>query len=372
LSLRPTLPLVLFGIVASVGCSRTQGASASRATGAARPALSVRVAPARVQDVVYEIKALGSLEAEEIVRVTAEVEGAVSSIHFNEGDRVTPQTVLVRIDPNRYKLEAARAEATYKKALADQHRAEADLKRREDLARDQLVAAEELNRSRQEAERLTAESAAARAAWDWAVENLRRSEVRPARPGIINSRTVATGQYVKAGEVLTTLVDLSRLRLRFKVSEGESLRAVEGQDVSFRVKALGEKDFTARVYHVGKVADPATRQVEILAWVKNPGPLKPGFFAEVSLATESRKDAVVIPEAAIQASEKGFVVYVVEKDIARLRPVQVGLRTESGAVEIVSGLKGGESVVVQGSDRLAEGVPVQVAADPAKPGEGKP
>lgn len=359
----PTLLLSTLGLLVGAGCSGTQGAFGGK-TGSAQPAIAVRVAPVATQDVVYEIKALGSLEAEEIVQVTAEVEGAVSAVNFHEGDRVTTQSVLIRIDPDRYRLEAARAEAAYKKALADQHRAEADGKRREELAREQLVAAEELNRSRQETERLTAEAAAAKAAWDWALENLRRSEVRPTLAGVINSRSVETGRYVKTGDVLATLVDLSRLRLRFKVSEAESLRAVEGQSVSFRVAALGSQDFAARIYHVGKVADPSTRQVEILAWVKNPGVLKPGFFAEVSLATESRKGAVVVPEGAIQASDKGFVVYAVEEGKARLRPVQIGLRTRSGVVEIVSGLTGGETVVVQGSDRLADGVAIQATGGP--------
>lgn len=354
------LPL-LVAALASTACGRTQDAAA-KPGGQTRPALSVRLGTASVQDVVYDVKALGSLEAEEIVRVTAEVEGAVDSVQFNEGDRVTVGTVLARIDPNRYRLEAARAEGTYKKALADQHRAEADLVRREELARQQLVAVEELNRSRGETERVSAEAEAAKAAWDWAVENYRRSEVRPSRAGIVNTRSVQTGQYVKVGEVLATLVDLSRLRLRFNVSEAESMRAREGGAVGFRVASLGSRDFSARIYHVGKVADPATRQVEILGWVKNPGPLKPGFFAEVSLATEASKPAVVVPEGAVQASEKGFVVYAVENGKARLRPVQIGLRTRTGVVEIVSGLTGGETVVVEGSDRLSDGVVVQAVS----------
>src|SRR5205085_12458792 len=132
----------------------------------------------------------------------------------------------------------------------------------------------ELNRSHQEAERLTADAAAAKAAWDIALQNQRRSELRPPHAGIINTKAVDTGQFVKAGNVLATIVDISRLRLRFKVSEGESLRARPGQAVGFRVAALGHAEFTAQIYHVGEVADPSTRQVEVLAWVKNPGVLK--------------------------------------------------------------------------------------------------
>jgi RND family efflux transporter MFP subunit len=134
--------------------------------------------------------------------------------------------------------------------------------------------------------------------------------------------------------------------------------------VRFRVASLGTREFLATIYHVGDLADPATRQVEVMAWVKNPGELKPGFFAEVTLASEIRRDALVVPEGAVQASEKGFVTYVVQDGKARLRPIQIGLRTGQGQVEIVTGLKTGDMVVVEGSDRLADGLPVQAAAPP--------
>jgi multidrug efflux pump subunit AcrA (membrane-fusion protein) len=101
-----------------------------------------------------------------------------------------------------------------------------------------------------------------------------------------------------------------------------------------------------------------------MGWVRNPGVLKPGFFAEVVLATETRKDALVVPEGAVQASEKGFVAYVVDSDgKARQRPLQLGLRTGDGRVEIVTGVKAGDKVVIEGSDRLAEGVAVQDTSD---------
>jgi len=130
--------------------------------------------------------------------------------------------------------------------------------------------------------------------------------------------------------------------------------------VTFRVAPLGPRDFTARIYHVGRIADTTTRQVEVLGWVDNPGELKPGFFAEVTLAGERREHALVVPESAIQASEQGFVTYVVENQTARVRPIQIGLRTGTGIVEILSGLKPGQAVVTEGSDRLADGIPVEV------------
>ena len=357
------LSILLLALPLFAGCGRPQGAAASSG-GPGAQAIPVKAAPVQAQDVSYRIHALGSLEAEEMVQVTAEVEGALSEIRFHEGDRVTPQTVLALIDPERYRLEAERAEANYRKAVADEERAKADLKRREDLARDQLVAVEELNRNRRETEGMIAEAAASKAARDIALQNQQRSQIRARRAGVINARQADPGQFVRAGTVLATLVDTSRLRLRFKISEAESLQAKEGQTVSFKVGAAGDREFTGTLYHVSEVADPATRQVEVLAWVKNPGDLKPGFFAEVDLPTGTRQGVLVVPETAIQASERGFVAFVVEDGKARVREVQIGLRTGGGGVEILSGLKPGEQVIVQGSDRLADGVPVRAAEDP--------
>jgi membrane fusion protein, multidrug efflux system len=363
---RPILTACLPVLALATACRGSQGAPQGGAAGAR--ALTVRVAPVVAQDVVYEIKAPGTLEAEELVQITAQVEGVATDVHFHEGDRVGRSTVLMRIDPDRYRLELERAEATYQKGLADARRAASDSARREQLARENLVAAEELNRARQEAERLAADAQSAKAARDIAAQNVARAEVRPAQPGVINTKAVDTGRFVKTGDVLATVVDVSRLRLRFKVSEAESLRARTAQNLRFRVASLGDREFSATIYHVSDVADPATRQVEVLAWVKNPGELKPGFFAAVNLASETRHDALVVPEGAVQASERGFVTYVVQDGKARLHPIQIGLRTGTGLVEILSGVKAGDVVVVEGSDRLTDGLAVQATtAPPAAP-----
>jgi membrane fusion protein (multidrug efflux system)/multidrug efflux system membrane fusion protein len=353
---RPLLAVCLaLGTLAACQQGRDPGGETKRP----RRNLTVKTAPVASRDVVYEVQALGSLEPEELVHITAEVSGAVKEVLFNAGDAVTPETVLARIDPERYRLEAERAQAAHRRAVADWKRAESDLARRDALSREHLVAEEELNRARQESERLSADAASAKASADIAVQNVVRSVVQPPRKGEINTRTVEPGQFVQTGTVLATLVDLRRLRLRFRVSESESLKAKKGEVVAFTVASLGGAGFTARVYHVGGVADPATRQVEVLAWVDNPGPLKPGFFAEVTLATGTHKGAIVVPEGAVQATERGFVVYAVVNGLAKETPVKIGLRTGDGSVEILSGLRPSDSIVTEGSDRLADGMAVE-------------
>jgi multidrug efflux system membrane fusion protein len=364
----PLTSIALGATLVGSACGGTQGAATGRPQ---RQALRVRVAPVVVQDVVHQIKALGSLEAQDLVQVTAQVEGVASDVRFREGDRVSPATLLLRIDPDRHRVEAERAKALMDQAAAELGRAQADLARREALAQSQLLSTEELTRSRGENARLEAAVEVAKAAYELALQDQRRSEVRPPITGVINTRTVDTGQFIRTGTVLATIVDVSRLRLRFKVSEAESLRAREGGRVSFGVAPLGPRAFGARIYHVGRVADPTTRQVEVLAWVDPEQELKPGFFAEVTLQGEKKQGALVIPESAVQASERGFVTYVVDDTkTARVRPVGLGLRTGTGVVEILSGLAKGEVVVSEGSDRLADGMPVE-SVDGPTPGAGQ-
>ena len=321
-------------------------------------AIPVKAGQVKVQQVTYTIQAVGSLEAEDMIQVTAEVDGVLTQVNFREGDRVTKDTVIALIDPDRYKLEADRAEANYRRALADGAQAAATLARREALARENLVSAEDLNQTRTSNERSAADLAAAKAARDIAAQNLSRASVKPRHGGIIDKRLVDTGAFVRTGTSIAALVDLARLRLRFRVSETESLHAKKGQQPKFRVAAAGDRDFTATIYHVGAVADPTSRQVEVLAWVQNPGELKPGFFAEVTLPRESKKDAIVVPETAIQASDRGFVAFAIVDGKAVVRQVEIGPRTGGGDVEILTGLNAGDTIVFEGSDRIANGVAV--------------
>jgi multidrug efflux system membrane fusion protein len=322
------------------------------------PAIPVRAGLVKVEQVTYSIQAVGSLEAEDMIQVTAEVDGVLTQVNFREGDQVGKGTVLATIDPERYRLEADRAEANYRRAIAEGAQAAATLARREALAKENLVSVEDLNQSRTADERFAADAAAAKAARDLAAQNLSRSWVKPRRGGVIDKRLVDTGTFVRTGTQIAALVDLSRLRLRFRVSETESLKAKKGQIARFRVAAAGDRDFGATIYHVGQVADPTSRQVEVLAWVQNPGVLKPGFFAEVSLPSESKKDAIIIPETAVQASDRGFVAFVIQDGKAQVRQVELGPRTGGGLVEILSGLNPGETIVFQGSDRITNGTAV--------------
>jgi membrane fusion protein (multidrug efflux system)/multidrug efflux system membrane fusion protein len=346
------------------GAGAQAGRGAAGERGAAQRVFRVATAPVALQDVTYTIRAVGSIEAESEVQAVAGVEGVVTSVRFREGDAVTPSTILATIDPERYRVQAERARASYERFRSQHQQALADLKRREELSLQTppLISQEEVERARQEAEQLRASMAEAQAQFDLAEQDRRRSVVRPLVPGVINSKTVIVGQHVDSKAVLATLVDTRHLNLRFSISEKESARLREGMAVGFTTDSRPGEAFGASLFHVSSTADPATRMVECLARVEKSAGLKPGFFAEVRADVESHKDAIVIPERAVLPTDRGFVVFEVRDGAAVRRQVELGLRTRDGGIEVLSGLERQAVVVTDGGDVLKDGVPVQDGA----------
>jgi membrane fusion protein, multidrug efflux system len=365
------------------GCGHGTQESAAPAKRGGRP-VPVVTETAGTRALTYSIRSVGTLEAYEVVTVPARVAGTVEALSFEEGHEVTREKVLARIDPERFRLELAQAEAAVAKTAAAGPRARAQiasaeaslqeardtLARRQALSLDRAVAREELEAARTAVARWTAsldearattsevdaQVADAKASLALAQKNLADSDVHSPIAGVVEKKHVSRGQYVQIGSPLATLVDTRTLRVRFPVTSAESVRLLRGTKLSFRTPAVPEKTFTAEVLHVAGTADPRTRMVEVLGEVteKN-ADLRPGFFANVDVVIGSRKDAVVVPETAVLATEQGTVAYVVQEGVARVRRVVLGLRTPEGDLEIVSGIVPGDRVVVRGAPALQDG-----------------
>jgi membrane fusion protein (multidrug efflux system) len=132
-----------------------------------------------------------------------------------------------------------------------------------------------------------------------------------------------------------------------------------------KVTGFADKTFAGEVYFIDPRVDPSTRTVKVKARIANAdGELRPGLFANVELITGARDDALVVPEQAVVPAIDKLTVFVVENGIAHRREVTVGARLP-GKVEITSGLKDGEVVVIAGQQKLRDGVPVQPVAKPA-------
>jgi membrane fusion protein, multidrug efflux system len=326
-------------------------------------AFPVEVKAVESRKVEYTVTAVGSLEAFERVAVTSRVAGAVERVMFREGQQVTAGQPLVEVEPERYRLAVSAAEATLQKARAGQAEAQAGYSRRQQASEKNpgLIRGEEIETWRTKVQSTAAEVAQAQAALAQARLNLRDAFVRAPVSGIIETRTVETGQYVPIGTVLATLVRRDPLLLRFQVPEQDAMPLRPGIVARFNI-AEDATAHEARITHVAAAASAQSRMVDVTAHVVNPNrpELRPGAFARVTVPIGALRDAPVIPQTAIRPSEKGFLAFTVDNGVARQRVLTLGMRTADGQVEVKSGLSAGETLVIRGAEALREGAQVRV------------
>jgi len=333
-------------------------------------AFPVQVQPVSTRTVEYAISAVGSVEAFEIVQVTARVPGAVEKIDFREGDNVKKGQTLVEIEPERYRLATEEAKANLEKAKASLAEAEAGRDRRQG-ANDKtpgLIPGEEISAWTTRVATAEAEVGAAQAGLELAQRNARDARAQAPFAGTIQTRNVQTGQYVEPGALLTTLVRRDPLLLRAQIPEGDASHLAPGMIARFKVRNEAT-EHKARIVAVAGSADLTSRMVALTAEVMDGGPeLRPGAFAEVTIPVGSKAEAIVAPETAIRPSERGFLAYVVHNGVAEERVLTLGLRTADGMVEVRSGLSLTDSLVVRGAEALRNGAAVRVVtADESTP-----
>lgn len=358
-----TFSLLAFALSCSKGDAQTNGGPGGGGPGARKTMeFPVEVRPVESRKVEYSINAVGSLDAFERVSVTARVAGTVERVLLREGQVVGRGQALVEIDPERYRLAVEAAQAALQKASAGRSEAEAGYSRRQAASAKNpgLIRGEEVETWRTKVQTAAAEVAAAQAALSQARLNLRDAFVRAPVAGIIQTRTVETGQYVPVGTVLATLVRRDPLLLRFQVPEQDAQPLRPGLIARFSVE--GAEQFQARITHVAAAASQSSRMVDVTAQVVNPNrpELRPGAFARVTVPIGATREAPVIPQTAIRPTEQGFLAYTVENGTARARLLTLGMRTADGQVEVKNGLAVGETLVIRGAEALRDGAKVKV------------
>ena len=356
--------VLLLAACCATGCARESngagGGGGGKGGGQGQGGASlfpVEVEPIAERVVEATITAAGSIEAFEIVQVTARVPGAIERVRFREGERVSKGQVLVEIEPERYRLAVVEAEAAVEQARAALAEAQAGLSRREGANERNpgLIPGEELGAWSTRTATAGAEVSSQEAALRLAQRNANDAHARAPFTGIIQTRDVQTGQYVQPGTLLTTLVRRDPLLLRFHVPEGESENVEPGLMARFRVRD-SKDDREAKITHVADTAHPQTRMVAVTAEIPNAdASLRPGAFAEVTVPIETKRSSPVIPQTAVRPSERGFLAFIVEGDTVHERILTLGMRTAEGRVEVASGVQTGEKLVVRGAEALARG-----------------
>jgi RND family efflux transporter MFP subunit len=353
--------------LATSGCSRSSATREQQPKKPSEVVFPVETRPLSLARVDYRVSAVGAVEAFENVQVTARVAGVLERLHFKEGDSVKEGALLAEIEPQRYQLAVTSAQAALSRAQAAKAEAERELERAQKLAAEGVSTGVEVNNWQTKVATAAAQEAESRAALGVASLNLRDARLKAPLPGSIQSRMVQTGQYVQPGTVIATLIRRDPMLLRFRVTEPEAARLALGMPVNFVVAGSTEPR-QAKITFVAGAAETTSRMVQVAAEVPDDPSLRPGAFAEVVVPVGANDAALAVPETAIRPSERGFIAFVVEEGVARERIVDLGLRTPDGLVEVVKGLKAGESLVVRGGEALKEGAKVKAGGFRAPPG----
>lgn len=339
--------------LALVGLERQQATAAARPAGPPGGLLPVVVATARAGEVVERVESVGTVRAREAVTVTTKVAGLVTAVRFQEGQRVREGDVLLELD-----VAALRAELDQARALLDNAR--------QQLARARaLPAGQAVSQARVDELETLARGAEGRVRQTQArIEELRLTAPFSGRVGL---RQVSPGALIQPGTPVTTLDDISRVRVEFSIPEVFFARVQAGSPVFARSAAYGDRRFQGRVALMDTRIDPATRTIRLISEFDNADEaLKPGLFLTVELTLQSRPNAVLIPEEALDPLGDRNFVYAVREGRARRVEVRLGLRLP-GEVEIREGVQAGDQIVVRGLQRLREGAPVRVTEVMGRP-----
>ncbi|MCM2275630.1 MAG: efflux RND transporter periplasmic adaptor subunit [Candidatus Didemnitutus sp.] len=361
----PLIRSVAVGAVGAVlllvGCGKPSAANTGSAP-SARPAQPVEVVAVARRDLVESLSLVGSLAPNETAQIRAELSGQVRSVDFNEGESVRRGQVLLRIDDSELRAQLAQAESRHRLA-------ELNLKRSEDLTQARSMSQAELDRVRSEFSSAEAELRLLRVRVD-------KMEIKAPFDGIVGARTISPGDYVTAATVITTLDDLSRLKLDFQVPERFVERVRPGSIFTVRAQTpAGEVREGGEVYFVSSVIDRATRSSQVKGFLKTETPgLKPGMFANIDIVLQVRRGALTVPEGSVLTTPGGTQVIAVREQgadkVAQFIPVTLGLR-EKGLVEVIPVKEGDlaedQSVVASGVGALILFPGIKLEPRPLRP-----
>ena len=335
--------------------------------------IPITVTSAKVIPMDRTLPIVGTLFAKDEATVAAQVDGQVEKTKVDFGDRLTNGQEIASIDTTSYQAQANQTTANLAKAKASALNAEQSLKRVQSLQKEKISAESELDKAIADAQQARAEVQAAEAANAIAELNLQRSHVRAPFDSAVAERVGSAGDYVKIGAPLFRVVNDGVLKYIVQAPEAYVGSVQKEMLVTFTVDAYPTNQFQGKVYLISPQVNTSTRAFSFGALVQNPDrKLRANTFARGELIIEKQVPTTVVPIESVLNFAGITKVFIVDKNVAHARDVQVG-RIRDGVQEILSGLQPGETIVLSGQSKLYEGAMVRIKTEEsAKQASTKP
>lgn len=352
----PASKLLICALLAGL-VTACEDQAASGPPGGFRPAATVVTETVERRHIIDEIEALGTAGANESIEIQPRISSLIERILFEEGQQVRSGDVLVRLEDDEIVAGLALAEASLSESRSLYDRSKS-------LAATQAISASNLDQLLAQVQVDEAAVEAARARLDLTV-------IRAPFSGRVGLRRVSPGSFVNTSTVITTLDDVSRIKLDFAVPETFLTVVSEGMNITAESLVYPDRVFRGQVASIDTRLDPVSRAVQVRAIIPNDeGLLKPGMFMSVDLQRD-RGEVVVAPEQSIVPEGRSQFVYVVADGVAEKRRVVLGRRIP-GFVAIEDGLEAGEAVIIEGTHKVQHGSAVQALGQSAAQGPPGP
>lgn len=325
-----------------VACGDSDSGNSQNAGGSGR-SLQAEVILTVPENIRESFHTTGTLIPAEEVSIKSEIAGRLVSIHFEEGQWVSKGTLLFSIDDRDYQAELARIHVQLELARKEKQR-------NEQLFRDQAVSQEAMDASIGKVAELESQAQLLEV-------RISRCRVSAPFPGKLGLRKVSPGAFVAVGQELVDLAQTNPIKVEFEVPEKLSRQVSDGMTIHVVVEESRDT-FEAKVYAADSKIDAGSRNLRLRAVAENSqSRLVPGTFVKVLLELAEIKDAIMLPTEAVVPELNAEKVFVVEGGKVATRVIRTGIRTEN-RIQVIDGLKAGDSVMITGILQAREGMPV--------------
>ncbi len=329
----------------ALGCGK-KGDSKANGKKDDKAVVPVEVAAVTNGTIAAYFTGTATIGAEEETGVVAKVGGVVKEIMVEEGQYVKEGAVLAKLDDEKIAVQLAQAKAALEKLKTS-------YERNVDLHKQSLISTEVFQQSKYDYE-------SQKANYDLAELEFRYTTIRTPISGVVAERLIKVGNMVLPNQDVFRVAGLDPLIAVLHVPERQLGKLRTGLAAKLTVDASSTEPFTGRIERISPVIDPATGTVKVTVEVRDPSRrLKPGMFARINIIYDVHENVLTAPKDAIISEDRENAVFVVRDSVAYRQVITTGY-VNTTAIEVLTGLKPGDTIVTTGKASLKDSAKVQI------------